>query len=1183
MDNMSTQKRPRRRPWFHKRSKTAPNTSTPPQSTLNVTQLGANTHNTHSPEGYHDWIADTGATSHMTPHRHWFNTYEPCVVPIKLADNSIVYSAGVGTVIFMPVLKGQATRHMEFTKVLHVPQLRNNLLSVLFLTRQRKFVVKITANSMDFMLNGKTLFKASITQNHHAFLDGNTQATSANISSTLPLDYTLWHRRFAHVNHKDVKQLINKDMVTGIKLDSKVAPDPICEPCLAGKMHADPFPSTGHRTTKPLELIHMDVHGPIPVQSHSGFKWWIYFQDDHTKFNAAIPMHKKSDAFASFLRFKALAENQTGHTIKATQDDKGGEFMSKEFEEYCNNNGIERRHSARNRPQQNGSAERGNRVCGERITSMLSEANLPMQFWAEALAAVIHVWNRCPTAALKGKTPHEMWYKEKPDVSHLRVWGCLSYVHIQKDKRVGLSPHMEKGVFIGYPAGYKGWKFYIPSTKRTVISERADFDERYFPGLKTESMASLPNTYLPPVAPPPLVELPDLGGDDQIPDIPDPAPLQVAPAPMPEPPIIIPDVLDVPIIIPDVPDVPIQPPVLAPAPAIIPAAPAPVQPPIPIPAPIQPPPAPPVRPAPPPIIPEAPRRSTRVSKQPGEWWKVRQPEPHFNEEDSDEEAVNFTVIDIEPDWDWDMEFAGAADPANYKQAMKTPEAEHWKQAMLEEINAHLQNGTWEIVPRPEKDTGKKTIGSGWVFKIKRTEDGSIERFKGRFVAKGYSQRPGFDYVEVFAPTVRMSTVRLVVAISAIEGLHLHTVDISHAFIKGDLDEEIYMEQPEGFQQHGPEYVCRLRKSIYGLKQAARQWNKKLHDTLQDMGFKRIESDRSVYVYSKDGVRIIIPIFVDDITLAGKSKKAIDETIAELSRRFKLRDLGPTSFLLGIHITRDWDKHTISLSQRQYVVDMLEKFNHGNCSPVQTPMEPGLRLSASMGATTEEDKALMATVPYLSAVGAMMYLACTTRPDIANAVGVLARFSANPGPAHWKAVKHLFRYLQGTKDLKLVYGPDPDSNEQFTSFTDSSHGDNLDNGRSTGGYLVKYGTGAISWSSKLQSVVALSTSEAEFIAAVEAGKEIIWMRKILGEFGYTISGPSILRCDNQSSIQVAKNPEHHGRMKHLDLRFFWLRDQVENGEIGITYLPTAEMPADCLTKPLSREKVVHCRRLMGFNA
>jgi hypothetical protein len=260
--------------------------------------------------------------------------------------------------------------------------------------------------------------------------------------------------------------------------------------------------------------------------------------------------------------------------------------------------------------------------------------------------------------------------------------------------------------------------------------------------------------------------------------------------------------------------------------------------------------------------------------------------------------------------------------------------------------------------------------------------------------------------------------------------------------------------------------------------------------------------------------------------------------------------------------------------------MLERNGFATCSPVSTPMDPGTRLTADMGAKSQEDITFMMSVGYLSAIGGLMYLALTTRPDISNAVGILSRFSANPGPMHWKAVKHLFCYLQGTKDLKLVYGPDA-SGELFSSFTDAAHGDIKENGRSTSGYVIKIGTAAVSWSSKVQPFVALSTAEAEFIAAVEAGKEIFWMRNILNEFGYSINGPSKLHCDNQSAIQVVKNPEHHGRMKHLDLRFFWLRDAVESDAISISYIPTAEMPADLLTKPLSKVKVEQFRKMIGL--
>jgi len=1114
-----------------------------------------------------DWTADTGATSHMTPHKHWLKNYQPFCVPIKLADNTIVYSEGVGNVVFEPVIGNKAWQSVEFTRVLHVPQLGNNLLAVLFLTKQRGFHVHIDRDCMNFYQNKEKRFVAPINDNNAAFLAGTTQSVLvlskfdvANVSSTLPLDYSLWHRRFAHQNLADVKVLINKDWVIGVELNSKNAPDPICEPCLAGKMHANPFPTSNHRAKQPLELVHSDISGPTPVKSHQGYRYWILFLDDATRLRVRIPMRKKSDAFACFLQFKAFAERLFGTLLKMLREDKGGEYMGDNFNQYCINNGIERQHTVRNRPQQNGDAERDNRVAGERVTAMLAEANLPPQFWFEALAAYTLVQNRCPTSALKNMTPYECAYKRKPNVSNLRVWGCTAYVHIQKDKRKKFEPRMEKCIFIGYPDGYKGWKFYNPVTKKTVISERAEFDERFFPGLRKTTIAMPPDTYQPPTVPsfvdlhensdPPeatIVELPDLGGDDD--DDQAPPPPQI-----PNPPAI---------------------------PQVIPQSPK----------------TPPPRPVPntPPL---ALRRQPRVRNAPGEWWKVRQPTPAIPEDSSDSEPEQeIPVVEESSDDELDLfkqhsdsameiEYAHCTHVANvadgselrsWADAMRTPNAEQWRKAGEEEYAAHLQNGTWEIVKLPP---GKKPIGCRWVWLIKRNADGSIERFKGRLVAQGFSQKPGLDYVEIFAPTFRSASMRLIIAIAAIQDLHLHSVDISHAFTNGDLDEEIYMKQPEGFHQGDANDVCLLKKSLYGLKQSARQWNKKIHGTLETIGFKRLESDQSIYLYCKDGVRIIMPIYVDDITLVSDSQETINTVIKQLSSHFKLRDLGPTSYLLGVGITRNRSLHSISLSQRQYIVDVLDRFGCADCKPVSTPMEPGLHLTKSMGATTSEEIAEMKKIPYLNAVGALMYLATTTRPDISYTVGVLARFNSNPGMSHWKAVKHLFRYLQGTKDKKLVYRPD-DSQELFTSFTDADHGGCKDSGRSTGGYVIKFGSGAVSWSSKLQPLVALSTTEAEYIAAVEAGKEIIWMRQLLAEFGFTVEKPSILRIDNQSAISVSKNPEHHGRMKHLDLRFYWLRDQVTLGVITPHFVSTEDMPADLLTKSLAKVKVDRFRKMMGL--
>ncbi len=426
-------------------------------------------------------------------------------------------------------------------------------------------------------------------------------------------------------------------------------------------------------------------------------------------------------------------------------------------------------------------------------------------------------------------------------------------------------------------------------------------------------------------------------------------------------------------------------------------------------------------------------------------------------------------------------------------------------------------------------------------------------------------------------------------------MELWSIDISQAYINGDLDVEIYMEQPEGFVRGNPSDVLRLLKHLYGLRQAGNLWSKKLCDTLVSIGFTRIKSDPSVYILIKDGVRVIIPVFIDDITLASNSKSKIQSVINDLAKHFKLRDLGPTKYLLGVEIIRDRANRCIQLSQRQYILNILERFGMATCDPVKTPMNTGVRLSSSMSPTTPEEQQTMFKIPYISAVGALMYLAVCTRPDIAYTVSNLARYNSNPGWEHWKAVKHLFRYLKGSMDLKLTYRPDPTASQPFVTYSDADHAGDPDKKRSTGGYLVKMGTGAVDWSSKLQSMVALSSTESEYVEAVEAGKEILWMRNLLGELGYSINSSSnlhlpdtmdsetssILNMDCNSAIATAKNPEHFSRMKHLDLRYHWLREVVAAGLITPVHIPTEEMPADLLTKPLAAPKGAKFRSMMGL--
>ena len=485
---------------------------------------------------------------------------------------------------------------------------------------------------------------------------------------------------------------------------------------------------------------------------------------------------------------------------------------------------------------------------------------------------------------------------------------------------------------------------------------------------------------------------------------------------------------------------------------------------------------------------------------------------------------------------------------------------------------------YEEVPIPN---GVNPITSKPVMRVKFDADGNLERYKLRIVARGFVQREGVDYEETFAPTPRMSTNRATLALSAIEDLSLLSVDIRNAFLNGELEEEVYMRQPEGFAEGGSDYVCRLIKSLYGLKQSPRCWHKKLDSVLSKIGFTQVLCDAAMWVWRRDDIHVMNPVFVDDMTLAGTPQHKVDAVVDELEKHFKLRRLGEPTQLLGMEIRRDRSQRKIELSQRRYILDILQGHNFMDCRSVNTPMDPGLVLSKHCDRKlSAEQQYELSRFPYQQATGELLYVAICTRPDIARTVSVLCRYNAAPGWAHVRAVKHLWRYLRTTIDYRLTYMPDPKNTELFTVYADADHGGCPDTGRSTTGFVVKMGTGAISWMSKLQGIVALSTTEAEYIAACSASQELLWLRNLFTEFGYKLDRPSPLRLDNNSAIAVAKNPEHHGRMKHLDLRFYWLRDAVASGKISVSYLSTHEMPADILTKSLSAFKVAASRTMLG---
>ena len=429
-----------------------------------------------------------------------------------------------------------------------------------------------------------------------------------------------------------------------------------------------------------------------------------------------------------------------------------------------------------------------------------------------------------------------------------------------------------------------------------------------------------------------------------------------------------------------------------------------------------------------------------------------------------------------------------------------------------------------------------------------------------------------DYNETFAPVVKFDTIRTLLAFAIQNDLLIHQMDVVTAFLNGVIDQEIFMEQPDGYVVHGQESkVCKLKRSLYGLKQSPRCWNQVFDTFLSSNGFSKSEADPCVYIAYNPFV--IIAVYVDDLIVLTKTQHEMDRVKVVLSDRFRMKDMGQLHYCLGISIVQDKENNTVYLHQNQYIENLLKKFNMVDSKVVATPTDINVKLCKDDGVSQPVDKVL-----YQSLVGSLLYAAIATRPDIAYAVGVAAQYCSSPNHSHLTAAKRILRYLKGTACYALSYKK---KDETLVGLSDSDWAGNIDDRKSMTGNLFLYGDGAISWLSKKQPVVALSTSEAEYIALSYAVQEAIWLKSLLTSVGVVVDKPIIIKEDNQGAIAIAKDPVKHTRAKHIDIRFHFLRDIIKRGDIELEYCSTENMTADILTKPVSKNKFVKCRDEMGL--
>ncbi|GMI99394.1 hypothetical protein HRI_003608700 [Hibiscus trionum] len=490
-----------------------------------------------------------------------------------------------------------------------------------------------------------------------------------------------------------------------------------------------------------------------------------------------------------------------------------------------------------------------------------------------------------------------------------------------------------------------------------------------------------------------------------------------------------------------------------------------------------------------------------------------------------------------------------SEPKTYNQAIKHA---CWTKAMEEEIKALELNETWELVPLPP---GKSTIGCKWVFKTKLKSDGTLERYKARLVAKGYTQQSGIDFLETFSPVAKINTIRALMAVSAAKNWNLHQLDINNAFLHGFLQEEVYMDLPQGFQSSNSNLVCKLKKSLYGLKQASRKWNERLTSTLLSLHFKQASSDTSLFVKGTGPNFIALAVYVDDIIVASPSLSEISAIKTILHDTFKIKDLGNLKFFLGLEVARS--SAGINLCQRKYTLDLLQDTGFLGSKPAKTPIVKTVKLSKTEG------NPLVDITEYRRLIGRLVYLT-NTRPDIAYPVQQLSQFLACPTDVHLTAAHRVLRYLKGSPGQGLFF---PASNKlSLSAFSDSDWASCPDSRRSITGFCVFLGDALISWKSKKQQTVSRSSTEAEYRALAAITCELQWFNYLFSDLQIDISSAN-LYCDNHSAIRLAENPVQHERTKHIEIDCHLIREKIQKGIIKLLPVSSHQQLADCFTKAL----------------
>ncbi|WVZ66155.1 hypothetical protein U9M48_015421 [Paspalum notatum var. saurae] len=1127
-----------------------------------------------------DWVIDSGASKHVIGSLESFESYIPYthLETIQTADGTSQPIKGVGSI--------GCTPHITLSSVLYVPSFPVNLLSISSIIDELKCTVLFDKDSCIFQerRTGKKI-ETGVRRNGLWYIS--QEDTALTVGEGVEQRILLQHHRLGHPSFENLSRMY-PELFT--RVDKKKL---VCDACELGKHTRSTYSATSLRSCEPFILIHSDVWGPCPVASVNGMKWFVTFIDCFTHMTWIYMIRHKSEVIKCFQDFHKMVGTQFDRKIQILRSDNGTEYINNEFEAYLSGQGILHQTTCPGTPAQNGVAERKNRHLLEVARSLMFQMNVPKYLWSEAVTTAACLINCMPSRILGMKSPAELLLGKREFKIPPKVFGCVCFVRDHRPSVGKLDPHAIKCIFVGYASSQKGYKCWDPVGKRLFVTMDVTFRE-WEPYYKNQDDLT---QFLEEISP--TTECDGQEEEAVVGTIPCPSEHidegvqveslvedsgteeEVVVGSVPCPLKLVEGVhvegekksrKDKEILVyqrkklgrqgeqtariddegakkehqmeADVHSQPNEP--STPAPDLFSE-----------------------------LTPSSPysvsgnvsssvldhldlplslRRDRRTCR----------PVNRLGFEQHD--LANFiSYSNISPAY---KTFIASLQtmpiPNDWRAAKQDP---RWKEAMKEELLALQKNQTWELVPFP---TGKRAVGCKWVFTVKQTPEGKVDRYKARLVAKSYSQTYGIDYDETFAPVAKMSTLRTLISCAANFGWPLHQLDVKNAFLHGDLQEKVYMEIPPGFMnKHTIGKVCRLKKSLYGLKQSPRAWFDRFRRAICDMGYMQCNGDHTVFYKHRRSHITILTVYVDDIIITGDDTEEIRHLKKELGKAFEVKDLGQLRYFLGIEVARS--SKGIVLSQRKYVLDLLAETGMLGCRTVASPIDRNHKLCAELGDPVDKEA-------YQRLVGRLIYL-CHTRPDIAYAVSVVRRYMHDPRSGHLEAVYQILRYLKSSPGKGIWFRKN--QHLDVEGYCDADWASNLDDRRSTSGYCVFVGGNLVSWRSKKQEVVARSTAEAEYRAMALSLSEMIWVKNLLSELRVLRRKPMLLHCDNISAMNIANNPVQHDRTKHIEIDRFFIKEKLDNGSLKLKYVKSSEQLADCLTKGLGPKEGTAIGNKMGM--